>query len=89
MRIDTPPGESHRFDNAIAVAVQVVVTVVTIELEVIEREVIAEPDSEVREVIRSAGGDVEVVAVAAGVVGDTRVCRGRDEEELWRGGGLG
>ncbi len=77
MRIDTEVHVGQRSDKAIAVAVQVVV---------IERVVaVQQLDSEVR-----VGGDVEVVVVAAGVVGDTRVCRGRDEEELcWRGGGLG
>ena len=70
LRIDTEVHVGQRSDKAIAVAVQVVV---------IERLVacVQQLDSEVR-----VGGDVEVVVVAAGVVGDTRVCRGRDEEEL-------
>ena len=69
LRIDTEVHVGQRSDKAIAVAVQVVV---------IERVVaVQQLDSEVR-----VGGDVEVVVVAAGVVGDTRVCRGRDEEEL-------
>ena len=69
LRIDTEVHVGQRSDKTIAVAVQVVV---------IERVVaVQQLDSEVR-----VGGDVEVVVVAAGVVGDTRVCRGRDEEEL-------
>ena len=64
MRIDTEVHVGQRFDKAIAVAVQVVG---------IELELIAEPDSEVR-----VGGGVEVVVVAAGVAGDTRVCVPRE-----------
>ena len=70
LRIDTEVHVGQRFDTAIAVAVLVVVI-----------EVVVDADIQAR-----VGGKVEVVAVAADVVGDTRVCRGREEEEEGEGG---